>query len=300
MADYSGVISLSQAPTSDDDSPEHTLLRIPTLSAADGVVVVGGPSKSNTPIYHQQHLIAPSSSETPARKPRGRPPGSKNKPRPPLVITRDSGSVMKTVILAISAGCDIIDTVTSFARRNHVGVTIISATGSVSNVMLRNPVYQEPPLSLNGPFGLLSLSGSFIASVPALSSSRTPQSSLSCSFGVMLSGAEGQVFGGIVAGKLMAETDATVVVVTFVNPSFHRLPYEAVDNEDLCQEARPAGSSIRGNNGGGGGGFAGGATESCSFTGVSKAGYGVAVAAPLNYQPSPDVMTWGPPPPRPY
>ncbi|KAK8479611.1 hypothetical protein V6N11_034788, partial [Hibiscus sabdariffa] len=257
MADYSGVVSLTQAPTAGDDSSEHTLMRITTLPTSEGGG--GGPSKSNPAIYHQQHLIAPSASENFTRKPRGRPPGSKNKPRPSLVITKDSDSAMKTVVLAISPGCDIIETITDFARRNHVGVTIISATGSVSDVTLQNHVYHEPPRSLRGPFGLLSLSGSFIASI------RTPQSSLACSFGVTLVGAQGQVFGGMVAGKITVATDATVVAFTFINPSFHRLPIEAVDNEDRHQETRIG--SIHGNNGGGSG-FVGGVTETCSFTGT--------------------------------
>ncbi|KAE8732372.1 Calcium-dependent lipid-binding family protein [Hibiscus syriacus] len=305
MADNSGVVSLSQAPTAENDSLEHTLLSIPTLSASEG----GGggvSSKSNTLIYHQycqQHLIPPPSWGTPARKLRGRPPGSKNKPRPPLVITRESDSVMKTVILEISAGCDIIDTVTNFAQRNHVGVTIISATGSVSNVTLRNPVPHAPSLFLFGSYGLLSLSGSFDASIPTLSSSITPQPSLSCSFGVTLAGAQGQVFGGMVGGKIMVATEATLVAATFVNPSFHRLPCEVADDQVHRQETRPRGVHANdggGNSGGEGGGFVGGGTESCSFTGVSMPAYGVAVPAPLNYQTSPDVMTRGPPPPCPY
>ena len=241
MADYSGAISLYQAHTSDDDSSEHSPRSVPTLSASGGGG--GGSSKSKTPsnkiitLDHHHHQ-SPFSSENSARKPRGRPPGSKNKPKPPIVITRDSDSAMKPVILEISAGSDIIDIIISFARRSHVGVSIISATGSVSNVTLRHPVSHAPALHLHGPFGLLSLSGSFIGS-STLSSSKTPQSyssstppspcslsSPSCSFGVTLAGAQGQVFGGIVGGKVMAATQVIVVAATFVSPAFHRLPCE--------------------------------------------------------------------------
>ncbi|XWS73655.1 hypothetical protein CRYUN_Cryun02cG0147300 [Craigia yunnanensis] len=303
MADYSGTISLSQAHTSDDDSSEHSPRSVPTLSASGGG---GGFSKSKTPcnkiitldhLQHHHHHLTPSSSENTARKPRGRPPGSKNKPKPPIVITRDSDSAMKPVILEISAGSDIIDTIIRFARRNRVGVTIASATGSVSNVTLRHPVSHAPALSLHGPFGLLSLSGSFIASSTLSSSNKTPQSSssstspslcslssLSCSFGVTLAGAQGQVFGGIVGGKVMAATQVIVVASTFVSPAFHRLPCEG-DNEDHQQETK----SIHGVVGG-----AVGATESCSSTGMSMSVYGVASPIPLNCPISPDVMPWGP------
>ncbi|XP_022732331.1 AT-hook motif nuclear-localized protein 17-like [Durio zibethinus] len=305
MADYSGAISLSHARNSDDDSSEHSPRSVPTLSASGGGI---GSSKSKTPSnkiialdHHHHHH--PSSSENTARKPRGRPPGSKNKPKPPIVITRDSDSAMKPVILEISAGSDIIDTIISFARRNHVGVSIISATGSVSNLTLRHPVSHAPALSLHGPFGLLSLSGSFFDSTTLSSSSKTPQSSSSstspspCSlpsprssfFGVTLAGAQGQVFGGIVGGKVMAATQVIVVVATFISPAFHRLPCEG-DNEDHHQDAKPC---IRGSDGGGG--AAVGATESCSSTGMSMSVYGVASPTPLNCQISPpDVMPWGP------
>ncbi|XP_022753706.1 AT-hook motif nuclear-localized protein 16-like [Durio zibethinus] len=298
MADYSGAISLSQAPTSDDDSSEHSPRSVPTFSASGGG---GGSSKSKTPsnkiITLDHHHRTPFSCESTARKPRGRPPGSKNKPKPPIVITRDSDSAMKPVILEISAGCDIIDTIISFAGRNHVSVSIISATGSVSNVTLRHPVSHAPALSLHGPFGLLSFSGSFIGSGTLCSSSKTPQSSsssspspcslssLSCSFGVTLAGAQGQVFGGIVGGKVMAATPVIVVAATFITPAFHRLPFEG-DNEDHHQETKP---SIHGNVGGGGGG----AAEPCSSTGMSMSVYGVANPTPLNCQISPDVMPWG-------
>ncbi|XVE79014.1 hypothetical protein DITRI_Ditri14bG0023800 [Diplodiscus trichospermus] len=294
MADYSGAISLSQAHTSDDDSSEHSPRSTPTLSAsARGGG--GSSSKSKTPsnkiitLDHHHHLT-PSSIEYAARKPRGRPPGSKNKPKPPIIITKDGDSAMKPVILEISAGSDIIDTIISFARRNHVGVSIISANGSVSNVTLRHPVSHAPALSLHGPFGLLSLSGSFLGSSSSTlsSSSKTPQSSssstspslcslsspMSCSFGVTLAGAQGQVFGGTVGGKVVAATQVIVVAATFINPAFHRLPCEG-DNEDHHQENKPC---IHGNVGAGNG-----ATES----------YGVASPTPLNCQISPDVMPWG-------
>ena len=302
MAGYSGAISLSQAHTSDDDSSEHSPRSVPTLSASGGG---GGSSKSKTPCnkiitldHLQHHHLTPSSSENSARKPRGRPPGSKNKPKQPIFITKDSDSAMKPVILEISAGSDIIDTIISFARRNRVGVTITSATGSVSNVTLRHPVSHAPALSLHGPFGLLSLSGSFIASSTLSSSNKAPQSSssstspspcslssLSCSFGVTLAGAQGQVFGGIVGGKVMAATQVIVVAATFINPVFHRLPFEG-DNEDHHRETKPR---IHGNVGGGGVG----ANESCSSTGMSMSVYGVASPTPLNCQISPDVMPWG-------
>ncbi|KAK9022047.1 hypothetical protein V6N11_002343 [Hibiscus sabdariffa] len=301
MADYGGAISLSQAHISDDDSSEHSPRGIPASPGGCG----GFSSKSKTPSNmiitldgHRQQT--PSSSENTAKKARGRPPGSKNKPKPPIVITRDSDSTMKPVILEITAGSDIIDAIISFARRNHVCINIMSATGSVSSVTLRHPVSQAPALSLHGPFTLLSLYGSFIAATTLSSSNETPQSSsssssatpgslsstLSCCFGVTLAGAQGQVFGGVVGGKVMAATQVIVVATTFVSSAFHRLPFEGGDDDDHHKKTK---SCIHGNVGGGGG-----ATESCSCTGMSMAVYGSACPTQLNCQISPDVMPWGP------
>ncbi|XVE59902.1 hypothetical protein DITRI_Ditri05aG0084200 [Diplodiscus trichospermus] len=296
MGDYSRAISLSQAHSSDGDSSEHSARSVPTVSASDRG---GGSSKSK--FQRDHHQLTRSSSENTARKPRGRPPGSKNKPKPPIVITRDSDSAMKPVVLEISAGSDVIDTIICFARRNRVGITVISATGSVSNVTLRHPDSYAPSVSLHGPFALVSLSGSFIASGSLPSSNKTPQPSssstslspcslssiLSCSFGVTLSGTQGNVFGGIVGGKVMAVTQVIVVAVTFVSPSFHRLPCEG-DNGDHHQKTK---LFIEGNVGGG---RAVGATESCSSTGMSMSVYGVASPIPFHCQISPYVMHWGP------
>ncbi|KAE8731613.1 hypothetical protein F3Y22_tig00002793pilonHSYRG00103 [Hibiscus syriacus] len=177
MTDYGGAISLSQPHMSDEDTSEHSPRSIPASPGGGG----GFSSKSKTP----------SSSENTARKPRGRPPGSKNKPKPPTVITRDRDSTMKSVILEISAGSDIFNAIISFARRNRVGINIISVTGSVSNVILRHPVFQATAFSLHGPF--------------------TTRASIwrDC------------------RRKVMAATQAIVVAATFVSSAFHRLPCES-------------------------------------------------------------------------
>ncbi|XP_065879107.1 AT-hook motif nuclear-localized protein 15-like [Euphorbia lathyris] len=171
----------------------------------------------------QTPLLPPSSStkrtplpENSQRKPRGRPPGSKNKPKPPVFITKhtdsDSDSSIKPAILEISAGADIIHSIIKFATKNHVGVTVLSATGSVSNVTLRHPNAHAPSLSLHGPFNLLALCGSFLGGSSCLS------------FGISLAGAQGQVFGGIVAGKVVAASQVVVVAATFRDPVVHRVP----------------------------------------------------------------------------
>ncbi|GLT41774.1 hypothetical protein SLA2020_158170 [Shorea laevis] len=283
MADYGGGISLSQAQTSDDDSSEHSPRCVPTL-ATPGSAVATGSSKSKLPSQKlilttlDHHQTPPSTSEnvSSGRKPRGRPPGSKNKPKPPIVITRESDSAMKPAVLEISAGSDIIETIINFARRNHVGVCVISASGTVSNVTLRHPVSHAPALSLHGPFGLLSLSGTFMGSFsPTKPTQPSSTSSSTSCFGVTLAGAQGQVFGGTVGGKMMAATVVVVVAATFMNPAYHKLPCEG----DKEEETKPCGG--------------GASDQSCSTTGMSMSVYAVANPSPISCQISPDVMPWG-------
>ncbi|KAG6590167.1 AT-hook motif nuclear-localized protein 17, partial [Cucurbita argyrosperma subsp. sororia] len=220
MADYGGAISLSHQPlTSSSSSSSSSSSDHRPLSAAK-----------------PKNLLS-SSVETVGKKPRGRPPGSKNKPKPPIVITKENESAMKPVVIEISAGNDVVESLLHFARKRHVGFTILSGSGSVSNVTLRHPMSHSTSLSLHGPFSLVSLSGSFLGNTTPFSS---PSSS---SFGICLAGAQGQVFGGIVGGKVTAASLVVVVAATFINPVFHRLPSET---EEEGEDVKPS------NNGGDG------------------------------------------------
>ncbi|PPD72256.1 hypothetical protein GOBAR_DD30856 [Gossypium barbadense] len=96
------------------------------------------------------------------RRPRGRPAGSKNKPKPPIIITRDSANALRTHVMEIGDGCDIVESVSTFARRRQRGVCIMSGTGNVTNVTLRQPASAGAIVSLHGRFEILSLSGSFL------------------------------------------------------------------------------------------------------------------------------------------
>ncbi|XP_050238684.1 AT-hook motif nuclear-localized protein 28-like [Mercurialis annua] len=276
MADYGTAISLSRelSHTSEDSSSDQSPRSVP--SKHQKLSITTDPD-NNHHYNHHHHL--PTALET-QRKPRGRPPGSKNKPKPPVIITKDSDSAMKPAILEISAGSDIVDSIVNFARKNHSGICVISATGSVSNVTLRHPHSHAPSLSLHGPFNLLSLSGSFLGFVAPKQSSWS--SSSSC-FGISLAGAQGQIFGGIIAGKVLAATQVVVVATTFSNPKFHRLPSDDNNDDDEVEDIKPnpaGGSSVAGND-------------------QSMTVYNAANATPINSQISPpEIMHWPGPSPN--
>lgn len=151
------------------------------------------------------------------RRPRGRPPGSKNKPKPPIVITRESPNALRSHVLEISSGSDIAETISTYARRSHRGVSVLSGSGVVTGVTLRQPAAPGGVITLHGRSEILSMTGSFL-----------PAPSLPGAAGltVYLSGGQGQVIGGAVAGALVASGPVIVIAATYSNATYERLPLE--------------------------------------------------------------------------
>lgn len=156
----------------------------------------------------------------PGRKPRGRPPGSKNKPKPPVIITRENGNAMRPHILEVAGGCDVGDSVASFSRRRQRGICVMGASGTVSNVTLRQPTTPGATVTFHGRFEIISLSGAFLPH---------PSSAPTTGLTVSLAGAAGQVLGGSVVGTLMAAGPVLVIAASFIGLTYERLP---LDNDD--------------------------------------------------------------------
>ncbi|GER41779.1 AT hook motif DNA-binding family protein [Striga asiatica] len=157
--------------------------------------------------------------EPTGRRPRGRPAGSKNKPKPPIVITRDSVNALRAHAVEVGPGCDIAECLTGFARRRQRGVCVLSATGCVANVGLRQPGPSGSVVTLHGRFEILSLLGSVLP---------PPAPPGVAGLAVYLSGPHGQVVGGSVAGALVASGPVVIVAATFMNAAFDRLPLDDV------------------------------------------------------------------------
>ncbi|CAN4127456.1 unnamed protein product [Withania somnifera] len=167
------------------------------------------------------------------RRPRGRPAGSKNKPKPPIIITRDSANALRTHVMEIADGCDIMESITNFARRRQRGVCIMSGTGIVTNVNLRQPASPGAIVTLHGRFEILSLAGSFLPPpAPPAASGLT----------IYLAGGQGQVVGGSVVGVLMASGPVVIMAASFSNAAYERLPLEEDDQNPLL--GIPGGASL--------------------------------------------------------
>ncbi|KAM7253843.1 hypothetical protein ACFE04_031525 [Oxalis oulophora] len=177
------------------------------------------------------------------RRPRGRPAGSKNKPQPPVIITRESANTLRAHILEVGNGCDVFDCIANYARRRQRGVCVLSGNGTVTNVKIRQPSAPGAVVTLHGRYEILSLSGSFLP---------PPAPPGATSLTIFLSGGQGQVVGGNVVGELTAAGPVIVIAASFTNVAYERLP---LDEDEQIQQG--GGSGGGGDNGGGFGGDGG-------------------------------------------
>ncbi|KAK7333871.1 hypothetical protein VNO80_30651 [Phaseolus coccineus] len=220
MTNNSTTISISQISISGDSDSEsswnhHTdFSHFPRLSSL--------PPPTINQHWENLPLTTP-----PSKKPRGRPPGSKNKPKytmpqPP----------MKILIVNVAPGHDIIETILDIARRAHVSLTILSASGSITTVTLRHVPSGSSAVMLHGPFNLLSLTGSYLYNNQyTLLPGASPPRSLS--FGIHLSTSNGRVFGGLVGGRVVAGKDVNLTISTFKNPEIYKYVPEGLEGNDL-------------------------------------------------------------------
>ncbi|CAA2991495.1 AT-hook motif nuclear-localized 22-like [Olea europaea subsp. europaea] len=188
-------------------------------------------TSSNTPPTGSKDLVPISGEGEGTRRPRGRPAGSKNKPKPPIIITRDSANALRSHVMEVANGCDIQESISTFATRRQRGVCILSGSGTVTNVTIRQPAAPGAVVTLNGRFEILSLSGSFLPPpAPPLASGLT----------IYLAGGQGQVVGGSVVGPLLASGPVVIMAATFGNAAYERLPLE--DEESPLPGSGPLGS----------------------------------------------------------
>ncbi|KAL3497767.1 hypothetical protein ACH5RR_040499 [Cinchona calisaya] len=147
------------------------------------------------------------SSENPAKKHRGRPPGSIKRQ---LDALGSPGVGFTPHVITVKAGEDIASKIMAFSQQGPRTVCILSANGAICNVTLRQPAMSGGTVTYEGRFEIISLSGSFLLSENNGSRSRSGGLSVS------LAGSDGRVLGGGVAGMLMAATPVQVVVGSFI------------------------------------------------------------------------------------
>ncbi|XP_050375600.1 AT-hook motif nuclear-localized protein 25-like [Argentina anserina] len=221
------------------------------------------PQQDDSPEGDQEHKIESDTAATSSgggggsggggsvRRPRGRPAGSKNKPKPPIIVTRDSPNALRSHVLEISAGADVMESVSHYARRRGRGVCVLSGTGTVTNVTLRQPAAPAGSVvTLHGRFEILSLSGTVLP---------PPAPPGAGGLSLFLSGGQGQVVGGSVVGPLLASGPVVLMAASFANAVFERLPLDEEEGAGggglpVQQPTASQSSGVTGGGGGGGGG----------------------------------------------
>ncbi|CAA7404813.1 unnamed protein product [Spirodela intermedia] len=111
--------------------------------------------------------------------------------------------------LTVAAGEDVVQRIMSFVQKQNRAVCIISASGTIANVTLRQPAVAGGQMTYKGNFDILSLSGSFLISENGGASARTGALSVCLS-------EEGFLVGGGIGGPLVAATTVQVFAGSFV------------------------------------------------------------------------------------
>ncbi|KAJ9146517.1 hypothetical protein P3X46_028772 [Hevea brasiliensis] len=267
---------------SEDDDTRSTGAAVVTTPSPNTTPTTTTPTQKQKPTEPNSSAGTDGATIEVVRRPRGRPPGSKNKPRPPVIIARDAEPAMSPYILEVPGGSDVVEAISSFCRRKNIGICVLSGSGAVANVTLRQP--STPPgstITFHGSFDILSISATFL---PQAVSYPVPNT-----FTISLAGPQGQIVGGFVAGSLVAVGAVYVIAATFNNPSYHRLPGE--------DEGRNSGSggggeghspSVSGAGAGGGdSGHTQGGGESCGMAMYSSHSPSDVIWAPTARPPLP-------------
>ncbi|KAK4276878.1 hypothetical protein QN277_014979 [Acacia crassicarpa] len=237
-------------------------------------------SATATPNQPPKPSSADGSSIEVVRRPRGRPPGSKNRPKPPVIITRDPEPTMSSFILEVPGGTDVVEAIARFCRRKNTGLCVLTGSGTVANVTLRQPsTTPGATVTFHGRFDILSISATFLANQPA-----GPVPAFPNGFTISLAGPQGQIVGGLVVGSLLAAGTVFVIAASFNNPSYHRLPAE----EDVRNSVSGGGGDGQSPPVSGGGGETGHAPgDSCGMSMYSCQLPSDVIWAPTARPPSP-------------
>lgn len=178
----------------------------------------------------------------PVKRRRGRPLGSKNRPKPlspPPLPSPPPPAAKLFHVIEIPAGHDVIAYLALLAGHRYVGISVLSATGAVENVAFRQPPFLESSAvapAFRGPFEILSISATFF---PAAMDAVSPN--ISGATSVFLAGPPGKVLGGRVAGPLTAASTVVIVAAVFLGVDFHRL---RVEDDNISGEAKHSSEDV--------------------------------------------------------
>ncbi|KAJ8540813.1 hypothetical protein K7X08_001629 [Anisodus acutangulus] len=158
-----------------------------------------------------------------AKKPRGRPIGSKNKQKPQpkakptptpetfdvarKIVSESAGSTSTIHTLSVEAGEDIAEKIASFIIHDTAPVKILFATGEVSTMTVKKPGRSGEITKHEGLYRIMTLSGSF--TWPEIDG----QHCWSGALDLLTLSSDGLVVGGSAAGELIAASPTRVCIL---------------------------------------------------------------------------------------
>ncbi|KAL6349369.1 hypothetical protein AAG906_034025 [Vitis piasezkii] len=155
-----------------------------------------------------------SGSVTPTQKRgRGRPPGTGRKQQLATLgewMNSSAGLAFAPHVISMAVGEDIATRILSFSQQRPRALCILSASGTVSAVTLRQPTSSSGTVTYEGRFEILCLSGSYLPAETGGPRNRIGGISVS------LCSPDGHVIGGGVGGMLIAASPVQVVACSFV------------------------------------------------------------------------------------
>ncbi|XP_058782934.1 AT-hook motif nuclear-localized protein 29-like [Vicia villosa] len=166
------------------------------------------------------------SSYTSGRRPPGRPLGSKNKPRMPIIEKHDNPNALNSHVFEITSGSDVSQSLFDYAHRQRRGINILCGNGIVTNVRLLQPMGNI--VILQGSFEILSISRTIF-----------PSETLPNAGGLVVyfMGTSGQVIGGSVMPPLVASSSVTLMTTSFANNASEKMSLvtnDLIEHEPSC------------------------------------------------------------------
>ncbi|GAB4834403.1 hypothetical protein Ancab_032657 [Ancistrocladus abbreviatus] len=198
----------------------------------------GAPSGAGAVSLGLSPMSSPNSITPAEKRRRGRPPGSGRKQRLASVgewMSNSAGLAFTPHVIHVAPGEDIATKILSFSQQRPRALCIMSASGGVSAVTLRQPASSGSTITFEGRFEILCLSGSYLVAETGGAHNRTG------GVNVSLSSPDGHVIGGAVGGRLIASRPVQVVVCSFVYGNTKpKSKTDADSKDDKSSELQPS------------------------------------------------------------
>ncbi|KEH29956.1 AT hook motif DNA-binding family protein [Medicago truncatula] len=178
------------------------------------------------------------SQPTSSKKPKGRPIGSKNKAKAPIIVKENTDNLMELIVIEIPKGNDVVETLINLSLYRQAGITVLSASGLVSNVTFLHPILRTPNFPTKGTYKMTSLFGTYMNATYGRVPPQLIAEPACSSFSIYVKANYGNyVFGGIVGGKVKAAGAVFITATLLKNPEFHRVAvingiYQEIEDEN--------------------------------------------------------------------